>query len=131
LKVKVEPNDDDYISCQILFDKDRKKAWMGQPHLLKKIEKSYAHIIAEAKKVSTPGTKKFNTVRTTCENEKVSLDEQKVYRAAVGSLLNLIKYSRPDVENVVRELSKCKDGATYAAFKELKRALRFVLDTKV
>jgi hypothetical protein len=78
---------------------------MGQPHLLKKIEKSYGHLISEARKVSMTGTANLNMMRPTCENHKVSLEEKKVYISAVGSLLHLIKYSRPDIAKVVRELS--------------------------
>jgi hypothetical protein len=43
---------------------------------------------------------------------------------------NLIDYSRPDLTNVVRELSKCMDGANLAAYKEMLRVVNFVLDTK-
>jgi hypothetical protein len=45
-------------------------------------------------------------------------------------LLYLIKYSRPDLENVVRELSKCMDGANLAACKEMLRVVKLLLDTK-
>ena len=42
-------------------------------------------------------------------------------------ILYLIKYSRPDLANVVRELSKCMDGASLAAHRERKRVNKFVL----
>jgi hypothetical protein len=45
-------------------------------------------------------------------------------------LLFLVKHSRPDIANPVRELSKCMDGATRAAVKELYRVIKFTLDTK-
>jgi hypothetical protein len=45
-------------------------------------------------------------------------------------LLYLVKHSRPDIANVVRELSKVMDGATPAALKEMKRVMKFVLDTR-
>jgi hypothetical protein len=32
LKLKVEFNTKDYLSCEILFDKDEGCAWLGQPH---------------------------------------------------------------------------------------------------
>ena len=38
--------------------------------------------------------------------------------------------SRPDITNAVRELSKALDGITLAAMKELKRVLKYVIDTK-
>ena len=45
-------------------------------------------------------------------------------------LLSLIKYSRPDIDNGVRELSKCIDGPNLAAYKEMLRTIKFALDTK-
>ena len=45
-------------------------------------------------------------------------------------LLYLVKYTRPDIANAVRELSKGMLAATPGAMKELKRVLKFVIDTK-
>jgi hypothetical protein len=42
----------------------------------------------------------------------------------------LIKYSRPDISNAVRELSKCMDRATYGTYQEMLWIVKFVLDTK-
>jgi hypothetical protein len=44
-------------------------------------------------------------------------------------LLFLIKYSRPDLANFVRGLSKCMDAASHAAYKEILRVMKFVVDT--
>ena len=45
-------------------------------------------------------------------------------------LLYLVKYSRPDIANPVRELSKVLDCSTKTAFKELLRMIKYVLDTE-
>ena len=45
-------------------------------------------------------------------------------------LLYLAKYSRPDIANTVRELAKGMQGPTPNAFKQMKRVLKFVIDTK-
>ena len=45
-------------------------------------------------------------------------------------LLFLVKFSRPDISNAVRELSKVNDGATQRNFKELLRTVRYVLDSR-
>ena len=45
-------------------------------------------------------------------------------------LLCLIKHSRPDICNAVRELTKCLSGATPAAYKEMLRVIKHVLTTK-
>jgi len=50
--------------------------------------------------------------------------------SSVGMLLYPVKYSRPDIVNAVRELTKCMDGATMAAYKEMLRLIKFVLSTK-
>jgi hypothetical protein len=45
-------------------------------------------------------------------------------------LLYLVKHSRPDISNSVREFSKVADGATEVHFKELLRTVKYVIDTE-
>lgn len=45
-------------------------------------------------------------------------------------LLYLVKHSRPDIANGVRELSKVLDGPSLGDYKELLRTIKFVIDTK-
>ena len=71
------------------------------------------------KSYTTPATPRFKIVMPTSELEAIEADMQSRYRSGVGMLLYLIKHSRPDIANVVRELSKCMDGATLAAYKEM------------
>lgn len=49
----------------------------------------------------------------------------------LGSFLYLVKLSRPDLANSVRELSKAMDGAAPVHVKELKRLVQFLEKTKV
>jgi hypothetical protein len=56
---------------------------------------------------------------------------QRKYRSGVGMILYLTKYSRPDISSIVRELSKCMDSATWGAYNELLRVIKFVIDTKI
>jgi len=65
----------------------------------------------------------------TDEDKKISKEDQKIYWSAVGTLLYLLKYSHPCLANPLRELSKALDGASQGTFKELKRVIKFVLDT--
>ena len=48
----------------------------------------------------------------------------------MGPLLYLSKHSRPDITNLVRELSKSMDGASMAQVTEMYRVINFVLETK-
>jgi hypothetical protein len=63
------------------------------------------------------------------DDPKISPEDQSIYRSVVGSLLYLMKHSRPNIANAVRELLKCMDGATPSAFNEMKRLAKFVMDT--
>jgi len=45
-------------------------------------------------------------------------------------LLYFVKHSRRDIANAVRELSKVMDNPTPGAMKELKRVIKYVIDTK-
>jgi hypothetical protein len=91
----------------------------------------FADIIGISKlKYKTPGTPGFNIICPSNPDEQISQEDQVIYCAGVGMLLYLIKYSRPDIANVIGELSKCMDKATPAAFKEMKQVMRFVANTK-
>ena len=78
----------------------------------------------------TPGTPGFGVVWPKDDSERISLEMQSDCIGGVGMLLYLVKYSRPDIANMVRELTKCMDGATPAAYKEMLRLVKFVLWTQ-
>ena len=130
LKIKVEDKPTDYLSCELGFNHDKSCAWLGQPHLIKKLDKTFGHLVKGNYQYMTPGTPSYNIIRPTSEEEKISPERQTTYRSAVGTLLQFVKHSRPDIANPVRELSKCMDAATEGAFKEMCRVVKFVLDTK-
>ena len=60
---------------------------------------------------------------------KLKEELQKKYRSGVGTLLYLVKHSRPDIANSVREHAKVMDGANMYHYKELLRTLKYVVDT--
>jgi hypothetical protein len=61
---------------------------------------------------------------------RISIEDQSIYRSGVGMLLYLIKHSRPDLSNAVRELTKVLDGATPAHWKAMLRVIKYVFDTR-
>ena len=130
LKLKIDAIFKDYLGCEVIFNKKRTMALMSQPSLINKMEKNFAHLITKGRTFQTPGTPSYNILRPTDTSEQISEPMQAEYRSAVGSLLYLIKYSRPDIANCVRELAKCMDKATPAAYKEMKRVMSFVIQTK-
>jgi hypothetical protein len=119
----------DYLSCEVSFNKDRTRAWLGQPHMIKKIRKTFGEDVKGLPKYKTPGTPGVGLIRAEEDEALASPEEQKLYRSGVGMLLYLVKHSRPDLGNPVRELTKCLIGAHPAAMKEMYRVIKFVLDT--
>jgi len=132
LVIKVSEGLSDYLSCSIAVSKDGKKAWIGQPHLVKKLEKKFGEMVANMQSYRTPGTPGQHIAKLKEEemDKAISSEQQALYRSGVGMLLYLLKHSRPCLANPVRELAKALDGANMAAYKELMRVIKFVLDTK-
>ena len=130
LVLKVYDSLDDYLSCEIKFSDDGRKAWIGQPHLISKLEKVFGDGVKNLKKYKTPGTPNLHMTRNADPAEALDKKSHKEFCSGVGMLLYLVKHSRPDIANCVRELSKVLDGATPEAYKEMMRAIKFVLDTK-
>jgi len=99
---------------------------------VKKLEKKFGQMVANMQSYRTPGTPSQHIAKLKEEemDKAISSEQQALYRSGVGMLLYLLKHSRPCLANPVRELAKALDGANMAAYKELMRVIKFVLDTK-
>ena len=128
-QVKDPTNLEDYLGVQIVQSDDSKKAWLGQPTIIKNLEKQFGEKVAKKKMTITPGTPGFIGGKVD-DISKVDEKTQSMYRSGVGTLLYLIKHSRPDITYPVRELSKSMDGASMAHGTEMYRVINFVLETK-
>ena len=120
---------EDYLGVQIVQSDDGKKAWLGQPTIIKSLEKQFGDRVAKKKMRVTPGTPEFIGGKVD-DISKVDEKTQSMYRSGVGTLLYLTKHSRPDITNPVRELSKSTDGASMAQVTEMYRVIDFVLEMK-
>ena len=122
-QVKDPTSLEDYLGVQIVQSDVGKKAWLGQPTIIKSLEKQLGERVAKKKMTITPGTPGFI-------GRKVDEKTQSMYRSGVGTLLYLTKHSRPDIINPVRELFKSMDGASMAHGTEMYRVINFVLEMK-
>jgi len=121
-------NIEDFIGCHIQRVKD--KVLLSQPHLIKKMLDKFENKIENLKAYDTPAVASSHVIRCGKDEEGLSDLEQQDFRSGVGSLLYLLKHSRPDLSNSVRELSKVMDRANKAHEKILHRVIRFVEQTK-
>jgi hypothetical protein len=55
---------------------------------------------------------------------------QRKYRSGVEMIMNLTKYSCPEICIIIQEISKYMDFATCGTYYELLRVIRFVIDAK-
>ena len=129
LSITVEEGLDDYLSCEVQIDRSKKTAWIGQPHMVKKIVRTFEEETKGLQTYKTPGTPGFGIVSPKEGEAVLDADKQSRYRTGVGMLMYLIKHSRPDISNAVRELTKVLGKATTAAYKEMLRCAKFIKDT--
>ena len=78
----------------------------------------------------TPGTPSLSIVRNPLQEVSILQEDHKLYHSGVGMLLYLVMYSRSDIANLVRELSKVLDAPTPLSFKEMLRFIKYGLNTK-
>jgi hypothetical protein len=129
LAVTVTENMDDYLSCQVLMNKDKTKAWVGQPHMVKKIINTFEDEVKGLQIYKTPGTPNKGLILAKEDEDRIDEARHSRYRTGTGMLLYCIKHSRPEISNAVRELSKCLSGPNEAAYKEMLRIIKYVKDT--
>ena len=108
---------------------DGKKAWLGQPTIIKSLEKQCGEKVAKKKMTITPGTPRC-IGRKVDDISKVDEKTQSMYRSGVGALLYHTKHSTTDITNPVRELSKSMEGSSIAHITEMYMVLNFVLEMK-
>jgi hypothetical protein len=120
-----------FVGCHILESKAGDTIWIHQPKLIKNLQESFGDLITSERQFKTPAAPKTVIMRPAPDDPLISTEQQSKYRSGVGMLLYLVKHSRPDISNAVRELTKVLDGATEAHWKALMRVIKFVLDTKL
>jgi len=69
------------------------------------------------------------TLQKTEDGPKLSTEEQSVYRSGVGKLLHMMRWSRPDILNATREVSRFRQGANPAQEKSLSRIMEYCVQT--
>ena len=73
----------------------------------------------------------IKVIRTSDDSQDLLTTQKQVrYQSGVGLLLYIVKHSRPDLNNSVRELSKSMDRANEDGYKKLLQVLNFIQHTK-
>jgi hypothetical protein len=124
-KVKFKGTLEDYLGCEVV--KEEEGFWIGQKRIIEDlIGKSKDFLSGRA--FETPTINRYVVERGV--EEPLEERKQVLFRSGVGSLLYLVKHSRQDIANCVREISKVMDRAGYNHWKALLRAIRYCEETK-
>jgi hypothetical protein len=118
----------DFVGCQIIENRKKDNIWIHQPKLINNLKKEFLKLLPN-RKFSTPASPKFIIMRPKEVDPTIDPFDEKKFCTGVGMLLYLVKHSRPDISNAVRELSKVADGATRAHWNALLRTNKYFLDT--
>ena len=128
--VKIQHHLADYLGCEFHMNKERTRGWLGQPSIIKSLEHKFGERAMKERLSLTLGTPRFTARRLENPEDKVNPEDHETYSSGVGTLLYLMKHSRPDICNPVRELSKTMDAPAPVHLKEMYKVIRHVLSTK-
>jgi hypothetical protein len=115
---------EDYPGCEI--KRSDKGFCIGQKRIIEELVGRLSQFLS-GRDFKTPSPGGCGVMRHS-DNSMDCLDneEQMLYRSAVGSLLFLVRHSRPDLANSVREFSKVMDRAEKSQWKELLRMVKYL-----
>ena len=73
-----------YLSCEIQFSEDKKKAWLGQPLLNKSLEKKFSEQVKKSQSPKTLGIPQFLIIRQIDDAEKDSVEDQRLFQSGIS-----------------------------------------------
>lgn len=79
----------------------------------------------------TPMSAKTHVMSEYEKENKLNEENQTRYQSGAGTLLYLVKHSRPDLSNAVRELTKGMKEASVENYKQLLRVITYVINNEV
>ena len=98
----------EYVGCKVDYNCEVQLIKLTQPVLLKNFEDEFKLPQTNPKTPAAP--------QTTLQDHKINIEDStanmKMYWKGVGKLLYLMRWSRPDILNATREVSKFMRGAT-------------------
>ena len=110
------------MGCKIDHQKEERSIRFKQPVMLRSFQDEF-NSKKERPKVTPadPGT-----ILVQADKSYVpEASKHKYFRSGVGKLLYMARWSRPDIQNAVRELSKQSQRPTQAHEKAMHRVMRF------
>ena len=86
---------------------------------MRKLIETFGKLLKVKRSTNTPGTPRKVQQTAKADVEKLNDLEHHTYRSGVGSLMYLLKHSRPELSNPMRELSRCLNGPSVKNMEEM------------
>jgi hypothetical protein len=115
----------EYVGCKIDHDKEKSTLKITQPVLLQSFKDEFA--IEGSEFPNTPGVP-LKPLQLGKE-PPVTGDRRTYYRSGVGKLMHLKRWSRPEMANAVRDLSRYNGDGSEEHIYAMHRAMRYALGT--
>ena len=116
----------DYLGCNLSFDWDARSCRFTQPVLVESLHDEYAASDSETCIPAVPGSV---LCRPSEGDEELTDGLQKDYKAKVGRLLHMVAWSRPDISNAVRDVSRFGHRCTKKHRKAVQQIIDYVWQT--
>jgi hypothetical protein len=115
----------EYVGCKLDIDKDKQWMKFTQPVILQSFKDEFELPTERFTTPAAPGT----ALQVVPDGKVIEPSRQSLYRKAVGKLLHVMRWSRPDILNATRETSRFMGGAVEAHNKALYRIMKYCVDT--
>ena len=126
-ELRIKEDVDEYVGCQLIH-KDNSIV-LHQHRLIDKMEREFMVKLSMIPK-ETPMPTHFHITRPEENDESLTQEELKEYQSGTGTLLYLIKHSRPDLCNSVRELTKAMDRSNKSNLEMMYRVIKYTVNTR-
>jgi hypothetical protein len=117
---------DEYVGCKITRNMKDNSFKFTQPVLLQSFEDEYE---LSDRNPKTPAEASTVLVHAATD-ETVGKKEHTYYRSGVGKLLHMSRWSRPEIQNAVRELTRQGSKPNAVHIKAMHRAMEYCCATK-
>ncbi len=115
----------EYVGCKIDYDKMQHKLKFTQPVLLQSYKDEFE--TAGSEKPITPGIP-LKPLQLGKE-PPVEATRRTYYRSGVGKLMHMKRWSRPEMNNAVRDLSRYNSNNSEEHIKAMHRVMRYTINT--
>jgi Reverse transcriptase (RNA-dependent DNA polymerase) len=113
----------EYVGCKVEMNERERSVKFTQPFLVKSLVDVFS---AGSKHVSTPAPAS-QCLQSGSVEDVISENEKKKYQAGAGKLLYLTRWSRPEIGNLVRELSKFSSKPQIFHQSAMERVMNFCI----